>query len=58
MPALQGWRRALFGDAALDLVHGRLALTVKHGELRLLACDDAGERPQASVQPLAAVEKR
>ncbi len=58
VPALQGWRRELFGDAALDLVNGRLALTVEHGVLRLLACDGAGEREQASVQPLAAAERR
>ena len=58
VPALQGWRRALFGDAALDLVHGRLALTVERGVLRLLTCDGAGDRAPASAQPLAAVEKR
>ena len=58
VPALQGWRRTLFGDAALDLVNGRLALTVEHGVLRLLACEDAGDRAPASVQPLAAAERR
>ena len=42
VPALQGWRRALFGDAALDLVNGRLALSVQGGELHLLACAGAG----------------
>ena len=56
--ALQGWRRALFGDAALDLVNGRLALSVERGVLRLIPCGDAGEGAQASVRPLAAVEKR
>ena len=44
LPALQGWRRTLFGDAALDLVNGRLALSVERGRLRLLACADAVER--------------
>ena len=58
MPTLQGWRRALFGDAALDLVNGRLALTVERGALRLLPCDGAGDRAQASAQPLAAAERR
>ena len=57
VPALQGWRRSLFGDAALDLVHGRLALSVEHGALRLLPCDGAGDRASTSVQPPAAVEK-
>ena len=58
VPALQGWRRVLFGDAALDLVHGRLALSVEHGALRLLPCDGGGERAQASAQSLAAAERR
>ena len=57
VPALQGWRRSLFGDAALDLVHGRLALSVQHGALRLLPCDGAGDRAASSVQPPASVEK-
>ena len=57
VPALQGWRRTLFGDAALDLVHGRLALSVEHGGLRLLPCGGAGDRTVAPVQPPAAVEK-
>ena len=60
VPALQGWRRALFGDAALDLVYGRLALSVENGTLRLLACDGKGngarERAQAPAQPLRAAE--
>ena len=38
--ALQGWRRGLFGDAAIDLVNGRLALSVERGALRLLPCAD------------------
>ena len=56
VPALQGWRRTLFGDAALDLVEGRLALSVEHGTLRLLACDGAGDRARAPVQPVPAAE--
>ena len=63
VPALQGWRRALFGDDALALVQGRLALSVEHGTLRLLACDgkgsgDGGDGAQAPVQPLSAAEGR
>ena len=53
-----GLARELFGDAALDLVHGRLALSVEHGELRLLACDDARESAQEPVQPPAAAERQ
>ncbi len=29
VPALTGWRRQIFGDAALALKHGRIALTVR-----------------------------
>jgi ribonuclease D len=29
IPALKGWRREIFGGEALDLKHGRLALTVR-----------------------------
>jgi ribonuclease D len=31
--ALQGWRRELFGDAALSLKHGRLALAIEKGRV-------------------------
>ena len=59
IPALQGWRRTLFGDAALDLVNGRLALSVERGTLRLLTCEGAsGGDARASVQPVAAAEGR
>lgn len=30
---LKGWRRKLFGEAALDLKHGRLALSMHHGRV-------------------------
>lgn len=33
VPALTGWRRELFGEAALALKSGRLALTMKKGEV-------------------------
>jgi ribonuclease D len=36
VPALQGWRRNLFGARALELKHGRLALTVEHGRVVML----------------------
>ena len=31
--ALQGWRRELFGEAALALKHGRLALAIEKGRV-------------------------
>lgn len=33
VPALTGWRRELFGAKALELKHGRLALTLENGKL-------------------------
>jgi ribonuclease D len=41
VPALSGWRRQLFGEKALALKHGRLALAVERG--RVVAV----ERPPA-----------
>lgn len=34
--ALKGWRRQLFGEAALRLKRGELALTLVHGEVRVV----------------------
>ena len=31
--ALQGWRRELFGEAALALKHGKLALAIEKGRV-------------------------
>jgi ribonuclease D len=36
VPALKGWRRELFGDAALALKHGRLALAVEGKRVKLV----------------------
>jgi ribonuclease D len=33
VPALKGWRRQLFGDDALRLKRGELALTLSKGEV-------------------------
>jgi ribonuclease D len=33
VPALQGWRRKLFGERALQLKRGDLALTVERGKV-------------------------
>ncbi len=47
VPALQGWRRKLFGARALELKHGRLALTVEHGKVVMLEWQEAEETPEA-----------
>jgi ribonuclease D len=48
VPALAGWRRKLFGERALDLKHGRLALTVEHGKVVTLEWRDAEGPPAAT----------
>jgi ribonuclease D len=48
VPALAGWRRKLFGERALALKHGRLALTVEHGKVVTLEWRDAEGPPAAS----------
>ncbi len=41
VPALQGWRRKLFGARALELKQGRLALTVENGKVVALEWKEA-----------------
>lgn len=41
--ALQGWRRDLFGAKALDLKHGRLALTLEQGKVVTLEWQEHAE---------------
>ncbi|HTR12801.1 MAG TPA: ribonuclease D [Roseiarcus sp.] len=41
VPALKGWRRKLFGERALELKRGRLALTVENGKVVTLEWRDA-----------------
>lgn len=36
VPALQGWRRKVFGEAALDLKNGRLALAAEGRRIKLI----------------------
>ena len=41
VPAMHGWRRTIFGTRALELKHGRLALTVERGRVTILEWQDA-----------------
>lgn len=41
VPALKGWRRELFGEKALDLKHGKLALSIQRGRV---VTTDTGSR--------------
>ncbi len=38
--ALHGWRKRIFGDKALELKHGRLALTIENGRVVTLEWQD------------------
>jgi ribonuclease D len=46
--ALSGWRRDLFGAKALELKHGRLALTIERGRVITLAWQEAPSVDQAA----------
>ncbi|WP_036257472.1 ribonuclease D [Methylocapsa aurea] len=48
--ALTGWRRELFGAKALELKHGRLALTVEHGKVITLEWQDAAR--ESAAEPI------
>ncbi len=48
VPALRGWRRELFGEDALALKHGRLALTVTGRELQAVPCAPPDAESSAS----------
>ncbi len=39
VPALSGWRRELFGDKALALKHGKLALAIEKGKVAVVPRD-------------------
>jgi ribonuclease D len=43
VPAMHGWRRELFGESALKLKRGDIALAVKRNQV--VAIDDAGWNP-------------
>ena len=43
VPALQGWRRELFGEDALALKHGRLALAMRGKRVVLMPVDRSAE---------------
>ncbi len=53
VPAFRGWRRELFGARALELKHGRLALTVERGKVVLLEWQEQGlaNEPPAPAEP-------
>ncbi len=48
VPALRGWRRNLFGERAIELKHGRLALTVENGRVVVLEWREAEREATAA----------
>ncbi len=46
VPALRGWRAEIFGRDALDLKHGRLALTAAGKHIKLVRTDSAAAAAQ------------
>jgi len=44
VPALTGWRREMFGEDAIALKHGRLALTADGKRIRVVQLGDSGAR--------------
>ncbi len=46
VPALKGWRRQLFGDDALKLKRGELALAIRRGEVVVFPADAASGPPR------------
>lgn len=49
--ALKGWRRAIFGEKALELKSGRLALAIENGRVVTFDWQDAGEAPAQAEAP-------
>ncbi|MFN0025012.1 MAG: ribonuclease D [Parvularculaceae bacterium] len=39
VPALEGWRREVFGDVATAMLEGRVALTLRNGAIELIETD-------------------
>jgi ribonuclease D len=46
-PALKGWRRAIFGEKALELKRGRLALAVENGKVVTYDWSESADEPPA-----------
>jgi ribonuclease D len=51
VPALRGWRRTIFGEKALELKRGRLALAVENGKVVTFDWHDAESEPAPAAVP-------
>lgn len=50
VPALRGWRRRIFGEKALELMQGKLALTMERGKVVTLEWQDLEPKDTIPVQ--------
>jgi ribonuclease D len=51
VPVLRGWRKKLFGDDALALKRGQLALAIRKGEVAVIAPEAlAADKPKDERQ--------
>jgi ribonuclease D len=51
VPALKGWRRTIFGEKALELKRGRLALAVENGKVVTFDWHEEEQAAQRGPQP-------
>jgi ribonuclease D len=56
VPALHGWRRELFGDKALALKHGRLALAIERNRVVAVTREKGEPAPRTSRENPPSVE--
>ena len=49
VPALKGWRREVFGEQAIALKNGRLALTVEGKKVKFINIHNVGKERNFSV---------
>ncbi len=47
VPALKGWRRTIFGDLALQLKDGKVALALADGEIKVIATETTSGHSEA-----------
>jgi ribonuclease D len=48
--ALHGWRREIFGDDALALKQGRIALAAERDQIRIVRLEPPAAEPEASAE--------
>jgi len=57
VPAMKGWRRKLFGEDALAVKRGEIALSVRNGQINLLNTQDISAANQPGTQAQGEVDE-